>query len=113
MTLNKTSRKTKIVCTLGPATASVESIRELIKAGMDVARLNFSHGDHDTHRETIRAVRDLSREPGKAQGILQDLGGPKIRLGKLPVQERRLQAGVRVSAIKGPESINQATLSPV
>lgn len=89
-------RKTKIVCTLGPATSSREKIRELIQAGMDVARLNFSHGDHATHCDTMRIVRRLSGELGKAVGILQDLGGPKIRLGQLPVQERQLQAGERI-----------------
>lgn len=89
-------RKTKIVCTLGPATASPERIRELIQAGMDVARLNFSHGDHDTHRETIRTLRHLSKEMNKEVGILQDLGGPKIRIGQLSVSERVLLTGESV-----------------
>ncbi|MBU4427204.1 MAG: pyruvate kinase, partial [Proteobacteria bacterium] len=53
-------RKTKIVCTIGPVTASPERIEELIRAGMDVARLNFSHGDHKTHRQTIRIIRKKS-----------------------------------------------------
>ncbi len=89
-------RKTKIVCTLGPATASPERIRELIEAGMDVARLNFSHGDHNTHRETIHTLRLLSQELGKEVGILQDLRGPKIRLGQLPVSEQVLRTGESV-----------------
>ena len=75
------SRRTKIVCTLGPATASQEGIRALIGAGMDVARLNFSHGSHDVHRQTIDWVRDESRRAGRVIPILQDLQGPKIRLG--------------------------------
>lgn len=90
-------RKTKIVCTLGPATASPVQIEELIRAGMDVARLNFSHGDHETHRRTIRTVRQVSRDLGKVTGILQDLGGPKIRLGELPGNGRVLKVGDRVA----------------
>ncbi|MDY6989710.1 MAG: pyruvate kinase [Thermodesulfobacteriota bacterium] len=82
---------TKIVCTLGPATFTADAIRQLILSGMDVARLNFSHGDHATHRRTLRIIRELSKELGKEVGVLQDLGGPKIRIGKLPVQERSLQ----------------------
>ncbi|MFH1491007.1 MAG: pyruvate kinase [Pseudomonadota bacterium] len=86
-------RKTKIISTLGPATASDSAIRGLIRAGMDVARLNFSHGDRETHRGTIRTVRRLAEESGRPVGILQDLGGPKIRLGKLPGEVRKLEAG--------------------
>lgn len=89
-------RKTKIVCTIGPVTASPERIEELIRAGMDVARLNFSHGDHDTHRQTIRIIRKKSEEIGKVIGILQDLGGPKIRLGELRVPEVELKVGEKV-----------------
>ena len=74
-------RRTKIVCTLGPATASVEGIRALIAAGMDVARLNFSHGSHDDHRRMVEVVRDEAKRAGRLVPILQDLQGPKIRLG--------------------------------
>lgn len=77
-------RRTKIVCTLGPATDSAESIAGLIDAGMDLARLNFSHGDHAHHRTVIRRIREASDRSGTPVGILQDLGGPKIRLGELP-----------------------------
>ncbi len=76
-------RRTKIVCTLGPAVASVEGIRALIAAGMDVARLNFSHGSHDDHRRMIEVVRDEAKRAGRLVPILQDLQGPKIRLGKV------------------------------
>ncbi|HEX8299346.1 MAG TPA: pyruvate kinase [Rubricoccaceae bacterium] len=75
------ARRTKIVCTLGPAVASVEGIRALIGAGMDVARLNFSHGSHDDHRRMIEVVRDEAKRAGRLVPILQDLQGPKIRLG--------------------------------
>ena len=95
------TRQTKIVCTLGPATTSPERIRQLILAGMDVARLNFSHGDAATHRNTIRSIRTLSRELGREIGILQDLAGPKIRLGMLPVPERELRTGDRVAFSPG------------
>jgi pyruvate kinase len=91
-----TARKTKIVCTLGPATDSPERIRALIQAGMDVARLNFSHGDHGAHRQTIHTIREVSKDLGKEIGIVQDLGGPKIRLGELPVKEREIESGETV-----------------
>ncbi|WP_084423518.1 pyruvate kinase [Rhodococcoides kyotonense] len=76
------SRRTKIVCTLGPATATSDRIRELVESGMDVARLNFSHGDHPDHQANYERVRAASNATGKAVGILADLQGPKIRLGR-------------------------------
>jgi len=90
-------RKTKIVCTLGPVTDSAEGISALLEAGMDVVRLNFSHGDRETHRATIRRIREVSREAGREIGILQDLGGPKIRLGELPGKGVELVAGTSVA----------------
>jgi pyruvate kinase len=85
------SRRAKIVCTIGPATATPEKIRELVRAGMDVARLNFSHGTHADHEQVYRSVREASEECGRAVGILADLQGPKIRLGRFaagPVEWR-------------------------
>ncbi|MDN6438037.1 MAG: pyruvate kinase [Corynebacterium nuruki] len=76
------SRRTKIVCTLGPAVASAESIRQLVDAGMNVARLNFSHGEHADHQQNYEWVRQAAAETGAAVGVLADLQGPKIRLGK-------------------------------
>ncbi|WP_290705726.1 MULTISPECIES: pyruvate kinase [Gordonia] len=76
------NRRTKIVCTMGPATATVERIRDLVDSGMDVARLNFSHGTHDDHAMMYGHVREVAQEGGKAVGILADLQGPKIRLGR-------------------------------
>ncbi len=90
-------RKTKIVCTLGPATDSADGIAALIEAGMDVVRLNFSHGDRETHRATIRRIREVSRKVGREVGILQDLGGPKIRLGELPEEGINLVAATTVA----------------
>ena len=75
-------RRTKIVCTLGPAVASLEGITGLVNAGMDVARLNFSHGEHEDHAQNYPWVREASDATGHAVGILADLQGPKIRLGR-------------------------------
>jgi pyruvate kinase len=95
------TRRTKIVCTLGPASSSPEMIRKMLLAGMDVVRLNFSHGDHDSHRKTIRNIRRICRELHKIAGILVDLGGPKIRLGELSSPERELRVGEEVSFCAG------------
>ena len=76
------NRRTKIVCTLGPAVASKEGIAELVDAGMNVARMNFSHGDHADHKQNYDWVREATDESGRAIGILADLQGPKIRLGR-------------------------------
>ncbi|MFC7497498.1 MULTISPECIES: pyruvate kinase [unclassified Nocardioides] len=73
-------RRAKIVCTLGPATASPRRIRELVYAGMDVARLNMSHGAHEDHAEAYRLVREASDASGHGVGVFADLQGPKIRL---------------------------------
>src|SRR3954451_14663387 len=85
------TRRAKIVCTMGPATASPERIRGLVDAGMDVARLNFSHGSHTDHEQVYRHVREAAAATGRAVGILADLQGPKIRLGRVaegPVEWR-------------------------
>jgi pyruvate kinase len=75
------SRRAKIVCTLGPATGSLEQITALVEAGMDVARLNFSHGKHEDHERAYRLVREATDKVGRAVAVLADLQGPKIRLG--------------------------------
>jgi pyruvate kinase len=75
------SRRAKIVCTLGPATATPEKMRALVDAGMDVARMNFSHGSHGDHKQVYDLIRDAAAASGRAVGILADLQGPKIRLG--------------------------------
>ncbi|OFP35992.1 pyruvate kinase [Corynebacterium sp. HMSC071B10] len=75
-------RRTKIVCTLGPAVASKEAIVGLVRDGMNVARLNFSHGDHADHQQNYDWVREATDETGQAVGVLADLQGPKIRLGR-------------------------------
>ncbi len=75
--------KTKIVCTLGPASSSVDVIEKMIRAGMDVVRLNFSHGTHEEHLAAMKTVRMAAERAGEPIAILQDLQGPKIRTGKL------------------------------
>jgi pyruvate kinase len=76
-------RHTKIVCTLGPATSTEERVEALMRAGMDVARINFSHGTHDQHAATIARVRAVAARLNCPVAILQDLQGPKIRTGAL------------------------------
>ena len=82
------TRKAKIVATIGPASASEEKLEELILAGLNVARLNFSHGTHAEHAKRIETIRKLSKKLNRSVGILQDLQGPKIRVGDLnaPIQ---------------------------
>ncbi len=86
-------RRTKIVCTLGPATNSLDKIIELIKAGMDIARLNFSHGDYEEHLNFIKLVKKASEITGKHIPLLQDLQGPKIRVGRLKNEPMELKTG--------------------
>lgn len=85
-------RRTKIVCTLGPASDSPEIITALIRAGMNVARLNFSHGTHEAHRQRIVRVREIATKLGQSVAILQDLCGPKIRVGEM-AEPALLRAG--------------------
>jgi len=89
-------RKTKIVCTIGPSSSSEETLRALIEAGMDVARLNFSHGTQAEHERVIGRVRGLSEELGRPVGILQDLCGPKIRIRTLRESSVLLREGNRI-----------------
>jgi pyruvate kinase len=78
------SRRAKIVCTLGPASSSAERLAQLVGAGMDVARLNLSHGSRAEHLEVYRRVRAASEASGRGVGVPVDLQGPKIRLGTFP-----------------------------
>lgn len=86
-------RRAKIVATLGPATSSAQAIESLVRAGMDVARLNLSHGSHVDHERTYAAVRAASDATGRGVGILADLQGPKIRLGRFASGPVLLQQG--------------------
>jgi pyruvate kinase len=89
-------RKVKIVGTLGPSSNTQEKIENLIRAGLDTARLNFSHGTHEVHRGLFQAVRAAGKNLGKHVGILQDLQGPKLRVGKIPAPGLQLKAGDEV-----------------
>ncbi len=89
----KAEPKTKIVCTIGPATASEERLRELLQAGVDVIRLNFSHGTHADHQLVIERVRRLATELALPVAILQDLAGPKVRIGTFTTDSITLLAG--------------------
>ncbi|HIT74658.1 MAG TPA: pyruvate kinase, partial [Candidatus Avipropionibacterium avicola] len=86
-------RRAKIVCTLGPATSSPERLTELVSAGMDVARLNMSHGDHSDHEQNLASVRRAAEEVGRPVAVLADLQGPKIRLGRFASGEETLVEG--------------------
>lgn len=85
--------RAKIVCTLGPASHDEATIRRMIEAGMNVARLNFSHGDHDFHRETMEMVRRAAKAAGQICGIMLDLQGPKVRVGRFAAGEALLETG--------------------
>lgn len=90
------TRKAKIVATIGPSSDSETVIRQLIRAGLDVARLNFSHGTHEGHGGVIQTLRKVSAEMEKPVAILQDLQGPKLRVGLLPPEGIRLTAGQKI-----------------
>lgn len=91
------NRFAKIVATLGPSSSDESSLKEMIEAGMDVARLNFSHGTHEDHAKRIHLIRKLSRELNKPIAILMDLQGPKLRIGKLAQEPLTLSAGQTVA----------------
>jgi pyruvate kinase len=90
-------RFAKIVCTIGPSCSTKGSLQALVKAGMNVARLNFSHGTHEDHGLMIDLIREISDEMGVPITILQDLQGPKLRIGKLPQGKMVLKAGDEVT----------------
>ena len=86
-------RRTKIVATLGPASTDAHTLERMIAAGLDVVRMNFSHGTADEHRKRVELVRSLARKAGRAVGVLVDLQGPKIRIGKFAQGQITLQGG--------------------
>jgi len=94
--------KTKIVCTIGPASHSPRVLRGLIAAGMDVARLNFSHGTHSEHLAALRRIRKFSRDLGRPVAVLQDLSGPKIRVGRMGAGPVVLRPGARFTLTNRP-----------
>ncbi len=95
-------RRTKIVCTLGPSSSTPENIRALIQAGMDVARMNFSHGTHDDHARRIEIVRNEAERAGRTVAVLQDLQGPKIRVGEMEGGGVTIREGERLILTSEP-----------
>ncbi len=89
-------RRIKIICTIGPASADRDILVKMVEKGMNVARLNFSHGDHSEHLEKINLLRGVERQTGEYLSILQDLAGPKIRIGKVEGGRLHLERGDRV-----------------
>ncbi|MDO9450965.1 MAG: pyruvate kinase, partial [Rugosibacter sp.] len=86
-------RATKIVATLGPASGSAERLAELVAAGVDVVRLNFSHGTVDDHRQRVETLRAAAHYAGRTVGVMADLQGPKIRIGKFAAGPIAIKAG--------------------
>src|SRR3989338_5425088 len=89
--------RTKIICTIGPSSIKPSMLSSLIKSGMDVARLNFSHGTQAWHKDTIRLVRGEAKAAGHMVAVLGDIQGPKIRLGNLPSEGAELKKGKPMS----------------
>jgi len=102
--------RTKIVCTLGPATSTRDALRSLVDAGMNVARINFSHGTHEQHARTIALIREIAAEADRPIAILGDLQGPRIRIGDLP-KELELADGSDIILV--PEGAERAGEIPV
>jgi pyruvate kinase len=94
-------KRTKIVATIGPASRDEGTLRQLIRSGMNVARINFSHGDHDTHGETIDRIRKIADEENTVIAILCDMQGPKIRIGKIANEPLMLKRGDQVTFTLG------------
>src|SRR3954454_15767776 len=101
-------RRTKIVATIGPASRQPEVLRRMVEAGMDVARLNFSHGTPAQHAETTRMVREAAGAAGRAVAILQDLPGPKLRIGQLREDRVELETGATVTFVCGDDGAGDA-----
>jgi pyruvate kinase len=104
-------RRTKIVATIGPATASKEKVRALVESGMDAARLNFSHGTHDDHAESAALVRAVQEELGRPLALIADLQGPKLRIGEL-AEPRVLVAGDRVTVVGATAREGALSIAP-
>jgi pyruvate kinase len=102
------SKKTKIVCTIGPASQSQEVLEGMIRQGMDVARINFAHGDLDGHRRTIRTVRAAAAAVGRRVAIFGDLPGPKMRIGELAEEPLTLERG-QAFTLLAEETVGDAT----
>jgi pyruvate kinase len=105
------TRRTKIVCTIGPATSSPEMLARLVDAGMDAARLNFSHGEHAEHAEHARLLRETERRAARPLALIADLQGPKLRIGDLD-EPRDLVEGEHVTVCGDGASSGELSVSP-
>src|SRR5512139_3787018 len=90
-------RNAKIICTLGPSSDSAEVLEAMIRAGMDVARFNFSHGTHAEHERRLGLLHRAARRAGRSVAVLQDIQGPKIRLGEFEGGQMSVHRGERVT----------------
>ena len=97
------ARQTKIVATLGPETNTLKKIRELFEAGVDVFRLNFSHGNHDDHKKMVVIIRELETEMSRPVAIIADMQGPKLRIGTFKDGEVIMERGDRITFDSNPE----------
>ncbi len=98
----KRNRKTKIVATLGPASSTPAMVRSLFESGVDVFRLNFSHGSHEDHQKRLMLIRDLEKETGRPIGVFADLQGPKLRLGTFKNGEINIDKGMHITLDSNP-----------
>lgn len=111
MSANSTiRRKTKIVATIGPACSAEKPLRQVIEAGVDVCRLNFSHGTHDSHLEVLNRIRKIEQDLGRPVAVLQDLCGPKIRVTQLPGGAIDLEEGQKVKVVAGLAESDDASV---
>jgi pyruvate kinase len=103
--VSRPNRRTKIVATIGPASRDLETLKRMVEAGMDVARLNFSHGSRELHAENAQRIRAAANAAGRNVAILQDLPGPKIRIGRLKDDIAELKPGEELVLICGSDGV--------
>ena len=97
--MNPLTHRTKIVATIGPASNSPEMLKQMVQAGMNVARLNFSHGSYEDHARMVSLLRSVSQELDTPITLLQDLQGPKIRVGQLPEGQITITVGAKLTLV--------------
>src|SRR5660398_112971 len=107
------TRRTKIIATLGPASSSPSMVRELIRAGMDAARINFSHGTREDHIREIQMVREIAREENRHVAIIQDLQGPKVGVGSISEGMVELKEGKQVALVPDEGHAGSAKSLPI
>lgn len=113
MLMQSFDHRTKIVATIGPASRSPEILKQMVRAGMSVARLNFSHGSYDDHAKTVATIRAVEAELDLPVTILQDLQGPKIRVGEMPEGGMNLVEGAILTLIPAPEFAHQPNTAAI